>query len=119
MQKYLIVLSSLFITFFFNSQIKSDSLYNLAGEYSKKIVKSKNMFNFSTGFEGRVDSKGSIYNSYGDYVGRFETYNRNNTFSGFKGRIDDFGNMYDSRARSVSGTSCVECPTGGGCGRVR
>ena len=96
MQKYLIVLSSLFITFFFYSQIKSDSLYNLEGEYSKKIGKSKNMFNFSTGFEGRVDSNGSIYNSYGDYLGRFETYNRNNTFSGFKGRIDDFGNMYDS-----------------------
>ena len=99
MQKYLIVLSSLFITFFFYSQIKSDSLYNLAGEYST-IGKSKNMFNFSTGFEGRIDSNGSIYNSYGDYLGRFETYNnRNNTFSGLKGRIDEFGNMYDSLGR--------------------
>ena len=96
MRKYLIVLSSLFITFFFYSQIKSDSLYYSAAEYPTKVGKSKNMFNFSTGFEGRVDSNGSIYNSYGDYLGRFETYNRNNTFSGFKGRIDDFGNMYDS-----------------------
>ena len=70
MQKYLIVLSFLFITFFFDSQIKSDSPYDLAGEYSTKIDKRKNMFNFSTGFEGRIDSNGSIYNSYGDYLGR-------------------------------------------------
>ena len=75
MQKYLIFFSSLLMTFLFFSQVKSDSLYYFAGEYPTKIGKSKNMFNFSTGFEGRVDSNGSIYNSYGDYLGRFETFN--------------------------------------------
>ena len=66
---------------------------------SKKVMNDdvKNMFNFSTDFEGRIDSNGSIYNSYGDYLGRFETYdNSYDSFGGFKGRIDEFGNMYDS-----------------------
>ena len=60
MQKYLIVLSSLFITFFFYSQIKSDSLYNSAGEYSTKIGKSKNMFNYINSWKSRKSEKWNI-----------------------------------------------------------
>ena len=97
MQKNFILFLSFFINLFFFSQTNSDSISHSTVEHLTKNGKSKNMSNFSTGFEGRIDSNGSIYNSYGDYLGRFENYfNRNNSFSGFKGRIDEFGNMYDS-----------------------
>ena len=88
MREYLIFFSSLLMTFFFFSKVRGDSIYHSTGEHPTKFGKSKSSFNFSTDFEGRVDSNGSIYNSYGDYLGRFETYgNSNDSFEGFKGRI--------------------------------
>ena len=89
MRSYLIIFSSFFISLFFFSQIKCDSIYNSTGENHTKINKRKNVFNFSTGSKARVDSNGSIYNSFGDYLGRFENYsNSYDSSGGFKGRID-------------------------------